>query len=380
MGGGTPSLYEHVREQARTLCDILGLAPDPVLAYVSDLLRPFNGQALTGPPLWPSDISDDHTPVEFSIACAAGAPPTLRILGETIAAQPAHRDNANAALRLVDSFTDRLDLSLNRFHEVCPLFVGADPRGDFSMWFSLVYRPGAAPDVKIYFDPKAQGAARAPRLVADALDRLGLNGAYRTAITYGIRPGEFGGRDRFSFFALDLHARRHSRVKVYLAHHDADAEDVARAAGAVPGVDPDHLRDFLALTGCTGPLTRRPPMSGYTFVEGDAGRPSGYSLYLPIRDYVGDDAQALDRVRAVFDHLDLDSTVIDRAIAGIARRPLHAGVGLIAHLSLRLHPGRAPSVGVYLSSEAYRVTPPRLPVTITPDPRVPAHTASQRCH
>jgi DMATS type aromatic prenyltransferase len=394
MGSSAPSLYEHLGGQLRVLCENLGLAPDPAIADVRDLLAPIGGRALSQPPLWPSEVSDDHTPIEFSIACDVGTPPALRILGETIAPQPSQQANLDAALHLVDALADRHNLALDRFHHVRDVFLGNEPQGVFSVWFSLVHRPGSAPDVKIYVDPNAQGRDKASQLVAEVLDRLQLAGAYQTTLAHAVRPGQLGNGDRFSFFALDLHARPHSRVKMYLAHEKATVREVVRAAGAVDGVDAAQIEDFLTLTGCTGPLTKRPLMSGYSFVEGDTDRPSMYSLYLPIRDYVSDDEQAWERVQAVFERYGLDSSVIDKAISAVAQRPLRDGVGLIAHVSLRLSSGRSPGVTVYLSSEAYGVAPPRprlagavaAPPAIRLVPsgdegplRIPVRSASQRC-
>jgi DMATS type aromatic prenyltransferase len=287
----------------------------------------------------------------------------LRILGETLAPQPSRRANAAAALRLVDTLAGRLDLDLDRFHRVQQVFLDATQQQDFALWFSLVYRSGRTPQVKIYFNPAVQGTTHAPRLVAEALRRLGLDGAYATILAHGVRPGQLGVGDRFAFFALDLHDQASARIKVYLSHHDADADDIARAAGAATGVDRRALLDFLELTGCAGPLTKRCPVSGYTFVDSDTDRPSTYSLYLPIRDYVSDDEQARERTMAVLDRFGLDRSVIDRAITAVARRPLRAGVGLIPHLSLRLTADQPPGVTVYLSAEAYHMGALREPAS-----------------
>jgi DMATS type aromatic prenyltransferase len=353
MGGAASSLYEHVSDQLRRLCGAVGLPPNAPLNGLRALVDPIGGRSLAEPPAWPTGVSDDHTPVEYSIACDVGKPPVLRILGETIAGQPSRRANLWAALQLVDTLAARLDLALDRFHRVRQVFLDGDPQHDFAIWFSLVHRPGQEQEVKVYFNPDAQGVKQAPALVAEALRRLHLDRAH-AALAARLRP-----RDRFVFFALDLHNRPSSRIKVYLSHDDADADDIVRAAGAVTGVDGVDVRDFLTLTGCTGPLTNRPPVSGYTFVDADAERPSGYSLYLPIRDYVSDDEQARELVLAVLGRFGLDTSVVDRAITAVARRSLRSGVGLIAHVSLRLTADRAPGVTVYLSSEAYRVSPPR---------------------
>jgi Tryptophan dimethylallyltransferase len=365
MGGAAEMLHDHIGTQLRMLCDAIGLSPAAPLAGLRDLLGPAGERPLREPPLWPTDISDDHSPVEFSVACEANQAPTLRILGERMGALPDRRTNLRAALELVRTLTGRLGLSLDHFDSVRPVFLDRDPLADFALWFSMVYRPESPAELKVYLNPGTHGAARAPQLVSDALTRLGLAGAYATTLRYGVRPGELNRLDRFAFFALDLHDQPHSRVKLYLSHFDSDVAQLVRAASAVPGVDTGLVRDFLGAARCAGPLTRRPAVSGYTFVRGDTDRPSTYSLYLPIRDYVEDDEQARERVFAVLNRFGLDTAVIDRAIAAVARRPLDEGPGLIAHVSLRLAAHRPPGVTVYLSSEAYS------------HQRVPAHSGSE---
>ena len=364
MGGAAEMLRDHIAGQLRDLCTAIGLGPAAPLAGLHALLGPAGERRLGDPPLWPTDVSDDHTPVEFSVACEANRPPTLRMLGERMSALPGRSANLRAALDLVDTLSGRFGLALAHFDRVRQVFLNRDPLTDFALWFSMVYRPDSPAEVKVYVNPDTHGPARAPQLVADALGRLGLTGAYATTLRYAVRPNRLGEQDRFAFFALDLHDRPHSRVKLYLSHADSTADDLVRAASAVPGVDSGLVRDFLGVAGCPGPLTGRPAVSGYTFVRGDTNRPSTYSLYLPIRDYVEDDEQARDRVLAVLDRFGLDATVIDRAINAVARRPLADGPGLVAHVSLRLAAHQAPGVTVYLSSEAYS------------HQRVPAHSGS----
>jgi hypothetical protein len=124
----------------------------------------------------------------------------------------------------------------------------------------------------------------------------------------------------------------------------------------VDGVDLDTLAEFCSTAG--GGRDRfdgRPLVSSYTFLAGADG-PLGYSLYVPIRSYVNDDAEARSRVMALLDRHGFDSVALDRAIDAVAGRPLADGVGLIAHVSLRLGPPR-PGITVYLSAEAYQVGP-----------------------
>ncbi|WP_328341067.1 tryptophan dimethylallyltransferase family protein [Micromonospora sp. NBC_00421] len=350
-------LSDRLGDQLRRLCAAVGIGAAEPLELLEGLLGPAGPQPLSAPPPWPSNVADDHTPVEFSVAFSPTEPPTVRILGETLGAPPGRLANMLATQRFLDTQAHRAGLSTSRLDSVRDLFATYDPQGVFALWCSLVFRSGRRPEFKVYLNPEVRGVDRAPSLVSEALHRLGLGRSYQTMLDHGIRPGELGHRDRLTFFALDLHDSAQARVKLYLTHHDAQVRDVVRAAGVVDDVDASRLAEFCALAG--GDRTRfvgLPLVGSYTLVEG-VDRPVGYSLYVPIRGYVEDDEEAYDRVVAVLDRYGFDRTVLDRALAAVARRPLRDGVGLIPHLSLRLGAPR-PGVTVYLSAEAYQVSPP----------------------
>jgi DMATS type aromatic prenyltransferase len=341
------------------------------------LLGAAGSRPLSEPPRWPSNIADDNTPVEFSVAFNRNERPSLRMLAEALAPNPSPADNRSAALRFLD-FADRhFGLSMSMLDRIRDVFLPENPDGEFSLWHSIVFRGRHRPEFKVYLNPEIRGAAQAPDLVAEAMTRLGLVGSYRAILDRGVRPGEVGHRDRFTFFALDLHDGPHARVKLYVSHHDAQVRDVVRAAGLVDGVDPAELAGFCELTGGgNGPFTGRPLLSSYTFVAG-VDRPVGYSLYVPIRSYVRDDGEARHRVSALLDRCGFDGTDLDRSIAAVTGRRLDAGLGLIAHTSLRLGRPR-PGVTVYLSSEAYRVTPPRRPSGPAPCAAAPRPAGPRR--
>jgi len=326
------------------------------VGLLADALGPGGFRPVSTSPAWPSDVADDHTPVEFSTAFAAGEPPTLRTIVEPTATRPSRAANTAAALATLDRMRRRGDVDTRRFDAVKDLFLPEQPQRDFAFWYSLVFRRGEAPSVKVYVNPEVRGEAAAEELVREGLDRTGFGAGFPTLRTHAVtRPG----LDKYSFFALDLVEQRQARVKVYISHHAADVTDVTRAANAARGVDVDRVPDFCLLTGgSTGTFDKRPLISSYTFMDGDSRAPSGYSLYVPIRDYVADDEEARRRVLAVMAKYDLDPTQFDSALRTIARRPLDEGVGLIAHVSLRMGRPR-PGITVYLSSEAYDVASPR---------------------
>ncbi|GII22544.1 tryptophan dimethylallyltransferase family protein [Planosporangium mesophilum] len=351
------SLADLLSGQLARLCDVARIDPRAPLDLLGDLLGSAGSRPLSEPPAWPSDIADDHTPVEFSIAFNENEPPTLRILAESLGSPPGALTNLAAAHRFLDAQAHRYGLSASRLEQIQDLFATEDPRGRFALWHSLVFRNGRRPEFKIYFNPELKGVERAPDLVAEALHRLGLGASYQRMLDHGVRPGELGRADRLSFFALDLHDGPHARIKLYLSHHGAGVRDLVRAAGVVDGVDVAELAEFCETAGGgPGPFQGRPLVSSYTFTGG-ADRPVGYSAYVPIRSYVSDDEEARDRVVSLLNRYGFDSAELDRAITAVSPRSLRDGVGLIAHVSLRLGPPR-PGVTVYLSAEAYRVNAP----------------------
>ncbi|MEV6345302.1 tryptophan dimethylallyltransferase family protein [Actinoplanes sp. NPDC051851] len=351
------SVSDHLGGQMSRLCGVLGLDPSAPVELLGELLGPHRNRPLSAPPAFLSDVADDHSPVEFSIAYNESEPPALRILAEGFGARPGVRENHAANLDFLRAQSERYGLSTTRLDAVRDLFTTANPQGDFVLWLSLVFRSGRRPEFKVYFNPEVEGRERAFDLIGEAFDRLGLGPGYRTMLKHSIRSGEQGRLDRLAFFALDLHDTPQARVKLYLAHHDATAQDVARAATVVDGVDPDELIDFISRSGRSHRYSGRPLVGSFT-VTGGADRPNGYSIYVPIRSYVTDDSEARERILPLLSRYRFDPAVLDRALAAISDRPLTDGVGLIAHSSLRLGPPR-PGMTVYLSSEAYETRAPR---------------------
>lgn len=347
----TLSLYEHTGRQLDRLCEAIGF--DRTDERPRELLRRLLGASGEGsiaePPQFSSNVADDTTPVEFSLAFDTTGECTVRVLGESVGT-PAPQD-------FLDAVADEYHLDTTRLDTVGDLFLppGAH-QGPFTLWHSLIFRPGRDPKIKVYLNPQISGPAKAKSLVSEGFRRLRLPGSVQPVIEHALPRGE---QDNFAFFALDLDRGPLSRVKVYVAHEAAECSDVERAAELVPGVDPLQIREFCAfLGGGKGPFRDRPLISSYSFVEGDQDRPSNYSLYFPIRSYVPDDAVARARVQAILTQYDFDETKLDEAISAISGRTLRDGVGLISHVSLRL--GEFSSgITVYLSSEAYRVMPPR---------------------
>ncbi|MHA6800306.1 tryptophan dimethylallyltransferase family protein [Bounagaea algeriensis] len=344
------TLQEFTCAQLRGLCRSYDIPPHEPERLVTRLLGPVADRPVQQPPAWPSDVADDATPLEFSVAFDGGGRRKLRVLGETIAEAPSVTANTRAAEQFIDTIHERDGVALDKLHAVQDLFRTDQPQGAFSWWYSMIFSPGGPPKFKVYFNPAVHGAEKAPALVEEALARLGLPQAHTTVHKHALR--RFGS-DVIAFFAVDLDSDPQARVKLYVSHLSGTAEDAARAAEAVPGIEHERVHEFCAALGeDTAVFDGRPLVSSYSFVDGDTSAPSNYSLYVPVRDYVPDDAVARRRViRALAPH-GVDTAEIDDVISAVATRPLTDNRGLLAHVSLRMSPGDTGTT-LYVSSEAY---------------------------
>ncbi|WP_246154003.1 tryptophan dimethylallyltransferase family protein [Saccharopolyspora hirsuta] len=342
------------KRQLRNLCDVMGIDNAAPPELLEELLGPVSSRSLSEPPLWPSGVADDATPLEFSVQFEDNGARHLRIHLERLAERPSPAANLQAAKDLVASLSDRYDLALDRLRAVQDVFTADEPQSWFSWAFSLIFDAQGAPSFKLYFNTDLHGAEAAPRVVTDAFGRLGMTGAAELVNTYALRRE---GKDLPTFFAIDLDRSAHARVKLYFRQLDARPADAEFAAGAVPGIDQNAIREFCSvLAPGTEVFGGRPLMSSYSFVGGDAEKPSNYSLYLPIRDYVPHDGVARERIAEHLRRLRFDPAALDGSIRALTDRPLEAQSGLLAHVSLRLSPNRT-GTSLYLSSEAYGGTP-----------------------
>ncbi|MFG2328777.1 tryptophan dimethylallyltransferase family protein [Streptomyces sp. NPDC048604] len=353
------TLGAHVTGQLLRLCETAGLDEAEGADHARTLiaaLGPVADRPLDLPAPDRSFLSDDHTPVEFSLSFEGSAPPTLRVLLEPGCGADDLAQNGRIGLQVVRAMGRNWGFDTERLDELADLFLPDDPQGAFALWCALELRAGGTPKVKVYLNPAANGAERSAATVREALHRLGHRRAFDA-----LPPG-----DRHLFFALDLGAWETPRVKVYLAHHGLTAGEAAGLSRAPGELDPALVRDFFRtttgrVTGGAGDDARelRPFQSCHAFTETASGRPSGFTLYVPVREHAAHDREALDRALTVLDGLGTDPTPLLRSLPAVTSRRLEDGVGLIAYLGLAHQTGRPPRVTAYLSSEAYEVRPPR---------------------
>lgn len=338
-----------------------------IVEVFGDLLGTSAARRAGGIPAYASDVVDDHTPFEMSIA-VGGAAPELRLLVETVRGDSSLAARWDAARAIGERLRDRHGADLRRLERIADLFEPRGEHGTLALWYAVGFRAGAPPAWKSYFDLRAQGPDNARAVLEEALDRLGLSAAYPRLMREAASRDLL---DELMYFSLDLESHSDARVKVYFRHHRATAADLERVVGGAGSAEPGEIRAFCAaILGHEGPYLPRPPVSCWSFSSGT--EPSGATVYAPIAYYVRDDGEARARVRRWLDRTGIDPTGYERAISAFARRPLEAGVGMHSYVSFKRDRG-VPKLTAYLAPEAYRTFPPgSLENRETASPRRPA--------
>lgn len=340
------------------LCEAVAFEPAAAQAVFDALIDSWGDLPIGAAPRWRSDITDDHTPYELSLSFANGrAEP--RFLVESQCESPADLPTLDKAWEAGQATNQRLrgryGACLERFERIVDLFAPSAVQTRFAMWHAAWLRPGAPPLFKLYLNPEAHGPAAAPQRVAAALQRLGFTHAWRfIAEQLQRRPS----RDHIIYFSLDLEATPEARVKIYLAHPGARAQDVEPLLAAAPDYQPGDAERFCrALTGGSGPYELRPLLTCFAFSSEHDCRPRNVTLHLPIRCYVRDDHVALERIATLLG--EREGALYRRAVEAVAPRPLDAGAGLQTYVSFRRQ-NEQPKITVYLAVEAYATAPARI--------------------
>ena len=296
-----------------------------------------------------SEVSDDHSPYEYSVAFGRDEN-ELRLLLEAQADSPSLSSNQLAAQALTTKIAQDWGLCTARLDAVSDLFLPSEPQGVFSYWHAIVIGSSARPLFKVYFNPRVQGPERAHELVDLALERLGFDAArgYLRAIASSREPG----RDEPHYISLDLGAATEARVKIYFRHHGITAAELERTFELAPSHQPGDITGYCAqLLGHGGPFAKKPVSSCFAFIAG-AREPTSVTFHLPIAAYAQQDAHVVDSVAGFMGKHGLDATAYRALMSRFSSRPLANGTGTQSYVSFRRDP-TGPRLTVYLSPEVY---------------------------
>lgn len=314
-------------------------------AELDSLLGPWADRPIGEDCSYPSFVSRDGFPVEFSVSWRCGRP-ELRVLFEPGGDAPTAWAAQEAGRALTRSLSTRPGVSVERYLAVEDLFVVDDPESFRpTVWHSMSYRPGAAPGYKVYLNPQARGVPAVPEVMRAAMSRLGLAGAWDWVARSYDALAEAG--HQLEFFALDLADTPQARVKVYFRHVGlVDLDEVASLARRHdPGLLEPAYRDVYGSPA----LPDNEPMTCLAFRSG-VDVPDEANVYLRLPGAARDEEEAADRVAAVLRRYGVDPGW-HRAVAAALARPGTAP-GRHELLSVRAT-GSRPDLGVYFRFDVY---------------------------
>lgn len=342
-----PTLRTLGHNKLVALCDALGMDEDLGSAsQIFDLFSQTWGHRTRSSSHPVSDITDDSSPFEFSLATEGGLP-ELRMLTEAQGAAGTPASNWEAAWELTEQLARTYGISIARAQCIADLFAPDEHTRVFSLWHAACLRAGESPDFKLYFNPLARGAAQVEQTMQEAFARLGQTQCHEWIREHAMLRGEL---DHYVYMSLDLSDHGKARTKVYIAHRNANAAEVERVMAAVPGHVPGDAIDFCnVMAPEQDRFGQRPLLTCMAFVAGRA-EPTTVTLHLPIRCYASNDQAVLERVGEFLapDEARLHAS----AVRSMATRPLGLRTGLQTYSSFRRVDGRT-RLTVYLSPEVY---------------------------
>jgi DMATS type aromatic prenyltransferase len=304
---------------------------------------------------WPSEIGDDHTPFEWSLAFDGSKHTELRLLAEPLGTPPSLIANRDRAIALLEELEAEGKIALGRFRAIQDLFLPDDARGVFSIWLAVTFNVTGPFEYKLYLNPECRGPALAPALVEEALVRLGFDRAWPRVASTIARRGPV--LDELKYFSLDLSATDDARVKVYARHHRPTVDDLELAMRASSSAAPGDVDHFLELLDARKEerLAGRPPATCLAFVAAndDPNEPATSTHHFPVNGYAANDAQVAARIERILADRGLDGAAYRRAIDAFAKKPLADGIGMQSYVSMRRQRGEH-HVTVYLAPELYR--------------------------
>ncbi len=345
----------------QSLCEAVGYSAqdtETVKRFFTFMSHPWGARRIGTTPPWKSDITDDHTPFELSLAIEGGRP-EVRFLMEAQSPQPGPTTLSStweSGLALNERLSREFGVRLERFERVKELFEPVAPNARFALWHAFFLKEGR-PDIKVYVNPAARGPEHTQALIREALERMGFSGAWRCISERVMRGDE---QDQLIYFSLDLSAHRAARVKLYISHQNTTAEELESVMSLGQEYIPGEAWVFCqALKGPNGRFgTARSVLTCLAFTSDDDERPISATLHVPVRCYTRNDKESMERIRLLQEPR--THAVLEQAVRALAHRPLDAGTGLIQWASMRRQGGKVRTT-FYLATEAYG-TPAQLAV------------------
>lgn len=294
-------------------------------------------------PRW-SGVTDDSTPVEFSIQFHQQGG-DFRMLIEPQADPASPEAYWSAGKRFTRWLARRWDAQIATATAIEPLFK---PRRGvptiLSMGHGVEVRRGG-PVFKVYYNAMAQGADRARDLVAEAFGRLGFARTWST-IERALRP-----LDRLELLSLDLSDT--VRIKLYVRPLEADLGHLIRLYCISEASEPSDVpRIWQAIHPRAAPERMRPVFLTYNVTDPAHRKPSRTSLSIPLFPGVADDAEARRRVSGLMKEFGISPASYRRCVIAMAELPLEREEGIHSYVALQ-RTASGPAIVTYFNPRLY---------------------------
>ena len=345
-------------EKLTALCESVGLnhKTDQITNIFRSIATAW-GHKVVGDTTWQSDVSDDGTPFEFSIALDPDNV-ELRVLVEAQGSEASLQSNWQAGLELNQYLAASHGVNLDRFEQISDLYAPTNSTAKFSIWHAVCFYPDKEPAFKLYLNPQSQSKSRSAAVVEESLVRLGFTHAWPTLAQTSAQRGP--DKDEFVYLSLDLAAHAQARVKVYLRHHDATPGELESALSAARNyVSGDAIEFCQAMAPDQTSFSAKSAITCFSFIAGDDSTPSTGTLYLPISNYATDDRVVCDRLDLYFIQHGLPVSRYQSAIQSFAVRSLASGIGMHSYISSRREQHQR-RISIYLNPEANAVRAPMM--------------------
>jgi len=302
----------------------------------------------------PSDVSADGSPIEVAVDLD-DTDPAVQFAVEAVAPGDTPSDRTAAARALMSRLVRAHAADDAAWSAVADLFLPTQPTGQHVAMFGAELGRSSAARFKVWFYLDVAGVRRALDLLADGLARLQLGTAWPAVVRHMVRGASL---DVPFLLSLDLLDGSAARTKIYFRHYDTTAERLAAQLARYPGFAPGAVAAFCRLmTGDAPDLAEQPPVTSLSFASTATRTPGATTLYVPLWTYAPDDAAVQDRVHRLLATQRRSSERYDRALAGMAGRPLVGARGIHNYISWR--PAEPwPRMKIYWSPELRATNPP----------------------
>ena len=223
---------DFIAEKWESLCQISGFPDTDIRDSRTELLEAVSHWAQR--PLseillhHKSYINDSGFPLECSISWS-GSSPEVRLMFECLGADFTPRTALDAGRALTRELSKKPGVNIKRYLSIEDLFISeTPPYGHATIWLAMARRAGTPSKYKIYLDARAQGVGRAPELVGETMDRMGMSDCWKPIAS---RQGELVDRGHeIEFLALDLETPETARVKIYYRHNAVKPNEIDTVA------------------------------------------------------------------------------------------------------------------------------------------------------